>query len=162
MDQDEINEVLEDALDDDYMGAYVAFTYAQNVSEANLVPRFMRTSITFAGPIETETYRHYSTEDREEVQTEYHAAFARWVQEQVDQNFPEARMGCLVDTYSFLTLEDEFLALLAEDGFLSVAAMLFVGVYIAIHLRSCCLACVGISLILLSFPFAVFVTSAVF
>ena len=68
LEQEDINEVLEDALDDEYWEPYVAFTYAQDVSETNLAPRFMRTSITFAGPIVTGSGPHYSTEDREEIQ----------------------------------------------------------------------------------------------
>ena len=70
--------------------------------------------------------------------------------------------GLKLDLFTLVSFFDDLMMVLLVDSLFAIFAMVMVWIVITIHLRSCCLSCVGISLILLSFPTAIFFTTAIF
>jgi predicted RND superfamily exporter protein len=66
-----------------------------------------------------------------------------------------------VEMFSFLTLEDDILALLGVDASLVVVAFTFVFIYFVFNLGSVFLSLAGISIIFLSFPITAVITHGI-
>lgn len=66
-----------------------------------------------------------------------------------------------VDVDSFVVTIDEFLALVMADGLKAFISMTFVFCYLNVHLQSCWLSCVGMGIIILSFPFTAIITNGI-
>ena len=69
--------------------------------------------------------------------------------------------GFQTNVYSLLLIIDEFLNLALADMYSAVFSVMFVYVYLTIHLKSCFLSTCGISIIIFSFPFTVMVTEGI-
>ena len=65
-------------------------------------------------------------------------------------------------TFSILLLMSEFENLLVSDFAFSVFSILFVFIYLTIHLRSFFLSSIGTLLILFSFPFTMIIVAGIF
>lgn len=56
---------------------------------------------------------------------------------------------------------DNFLDVLISDAFWALGALVFVFFVFIFHLKSCFLGCIGITLIILSFPLTVLICKAI-
>jgi hypothetical protein len=72
---------------------------------------------------------------------------------------PETQMQ--VDVDSFVVTIDDFLDMVMADGLKALISMTFVFCYLNVHLQSCWLSCVGMGIIILSFPCTAIVTNGI-
>lgn len=66
-----------------------------------------------------------------------------------------------VDVDSFIVTIDEFLDMVMMDALKAFISMTFVFCYLNVHLQSLWLSCVGMGIIILSFPFTAIITNVV-
>ena len=72
---------------------------------------------------------------------------------------PEAQMR--VDVESFVIATDDFSNMIMADGMKAFMSLTFVFIYLNIHLQSCWLSCVGMGIIVFSFPFTAIITNGI-
>ena len=70
--------------------------------------------------------------------------------------------GLKLDKFILATFFDDLIFVLISDAAKAGFALIFVWIVISIHLRSVCLSCLGIWLIVLSFPFTMFIVTGIF
>lgn len=89
-------------------------------------------------------------------------AFLKDVMDHIETNFPESETGVKVRVDGFILAIDDFLALVMSDGMKAIFSVGFVFLYLNFHLQSCFLSCLGIGIIIFSFPFTVVITNGIF
>ena len=66
-----------------------------------------------------------------------------------------------VDVESFAVTIDDFINMVMADGMKAFMSMTFVFIYLNVHLQSCWLSCVGMGIIIMSFPFTAIITNGI-
>jgi hypothetical protein len=86
-------------------------------------------------------------------------AYIKDVQKHIDDNFPESSSGFIARANAIEMQFESFFDIINNDAGKTVLSILFVWGFLTFHMQSCCLSCIGIWLILLSFPFTAFITN---
>jgi hypothetical protein len=139
-----------DALTDEEKGPFVQYMVAR---------------LTFGGPLNINGKRfglkgdEQDGSDGQPSEREYYRAFTKDLQRYASLNFPEDN-GLKVQIDS-TTNDDVFNEMLNSDATKSMISVIFVFIYLNIHLKSCFLSFIGITVILLSFPMTVIITNCV-
>ena len=141
--------------------------FDNSTSPTNMSPKYARTTIRFGGPLDVDGVRYASmneTDDPDEMQEAIIKDFTYMVRDLIHDTWDidSTNNGLKIDQFTMKTFFEDLLQVLIGDSLFAVFAMFFVWAVITVHLRSCCLSCLGISLISLSFPVAIFLTSAIF
>ena len=89
-------------------------------------------------------------------------AFLKDVISHMDTKFPISDTGVKLRVDGFILAIDDFLALVISDLLKAVFSVTFVFLYLNFHLQSCFLACLGMGIIVFSFPFTVIITHGIF
>lgn len=97
--------------------------------------------------------------DGEKEQADRIKAWAKDVKKAAKDNSVDG--GYKISLWATVLLFDEIAEILNQDFAFAIFSVTFVYFYLSFHLRSCWLAAVGVSLILLSFPFTVVVTEGI-
>lgn len=71
------------------------------------------------------------------------------------------KVGFTVRIDSFALTIERFTDLIAEDGQKAFFSIMFVWAYLSAHMQSYFLSCLGMSIVLLSFPATIFLTNAI-
>lgn len=100
------------------------------------------------------------TED-DKMQIEYYKDFQSHINDLIKDNYDEDTVKFTIYANSLLKTIDDFNEIAMQDFGMAFFAVLFVFIYLNIHMRSFCLSCTGISLIMLSFPITIFITNVV-
>lgn len=130
----------------------------------NFTLSYMRTYISYGLPLEIEGKRFQNKSDDLLLQQAYLKDFARMIRDKLDKKFGDGS-GNKPMKSSFLTvvlLIEQFESLLMNDFFFTVFSLLFVFIYMAIHLRSPFLSWYGTLLIIFSFPFTMIIVAGIF
>jgi len=80
---------------------------------------------------------------------------------ETSDNWPESDIKFTISVDSYSLRKEEYEKMITADFDLSIIATAFVFIYFNIQLRSCFLSGIAVSLIILSFPFTVFITNLI-
>jgi len=89
-------------------------------------------------------------------------AFLKDVIEFAEISYPEGSTGVKVRIDGIALAIEDFIGLALSDTLKALFSMAFVFLYLNFHLQSCFLSCLGMGIIVLSFPFTVIITNAIF
>ena len=89
-------------------------------------------------------------------------AFLKDVIEHVDTEFLEGETGVKVRIDGIVLALEDFIGLALSDTLKALFSFTFVFLYLNFHLQSCFLSCLGMGIIVFSFPFTVIITNAIF
>jgi len=135
------------------------------VNKDQQVVRNIRVFIGIGAPLEINGVRYSDKEDRNQEQERHVINFCEDVDVLINKkhlSVGESNTGFKADVFNFSYLNDKFQVLAEEDTSYAAFSVLFVFCYLIYHLKSLFLATIGISIILLSFPFTVIMTEGIF
>jgi hypothetical protein len=89
-------------------------------------------------------------------------AFLKDVIAHMAKEYPTSETGVKLRVDGFILAIDDFLALIISDLLKAVFSVTFVFLYLNFHLQSCFLSCLGMGIIIFSFPFTVIITHGIF
>lgn len=113
------------------------------------------TRLAVGTPLIIESKRNNDTDPTDDQTIK---AFVKDLQEIVETT---DTLGFSAHVDSLAIAIDKFLWLVISDALKAVFSMTFVFIYLNIHLQSCSLSCIGMGIIILSFPATVMVTNGI-
>jgi hypothetical protein len=88
-------------------------------------------------------------------------AYIKDILNTIDDRFNESTVGIKMRIDGVVLSYDEFLELAMSDAMKALFSMTFVFIYLNIHMQSCILSCLGMGIIMLSFPFTAIITNGI-
>ena len=161
MTQDELNQVLVDAIADKALWKTYKPIFANNVSTENLSVVYMRALLTEAGPINDGSIRYKDIKDDRDAQDEIATDFQVKLREMMLTN-DKLQNGVEMRIYGRLIYNVVFEETLAGDVAYAAFSGIFVFCFIWFHLESFFMALLSIFLILLSFPVSYAIYTGIF
>ena len=138
------------------------FTKAQKIPKVN---HFV-TNLKFGTPLVSNKDREVD-EDKQDKDLKYPedndkiVAFLNDILNIIDADFQESKIGMQMRVDGIILAIDDFMALALSDALKALFSMSFVFIYLNIHMQSCVLSCLGMGIIVLSFPFTVIITNGI-
>jgi predicted RND superfamily exporter protein len=92
---------------------------------------------------------------------DYASAYVKDVLAWVDEKYPASATKVNIRIDGIFMTVDKIMEVALEDTSKAFFSVVFVGMYLNFHMRSCFLASLGMGLIVLSFPFTAFICNAI-
>lgn len=88
-------------------------------------------------------------------------AFLMDVIDHADKNYKEDDTGIKIRIDGLVMTIDELIATAMSDALKAIFSCLFVFLYLNFHTQSCMISCLGMGIIVLSFPFTAIITNGI-
>jgi hypothetical protein len=139
------------------------FTAAEKIPKVN----YFMTALAYGTPL-TASELTEADEGKPDPEKKYPSdsdtviAFLKDLISHVKETHDESDTGVKVRVDGIVLALEDFIGLALSDTMKALFSVTFVFLYLNFHLQSCILSCLGMGIIIFSFPFTVIITNAIF